>query len=85
MVEWLRENPTRRLCMFSDSTQTAQEEGRLKVTGKDKKVTYYSEIAEQVFLNSAEAAAVHEDFAKNPGKYAKAVENFIGLYVSSSF
>jgi hypothetical protein len=62
--------------LFGDSTQTAKQEGRSKMTAKSNKGVAYLQVAEGIF-SVDEDPAVRADFQANPSKYAKAVDNYI--------
>ena len=62
--------------LFGDSTQVAKSEGRTKLTAKSNKVGAYLQVADGIF-SVDDDAAVRADFATNPSKYAKAVDNYI--------
>ena len=62
--------------LFGDSTQVAKSEGRTKLTAKLNKVGAYLQVADGIFSVN-DNAAVRADFATNPSKYAKAVDNYI--------
>ena len=62
--------------LFSDSTQAVNSEGRSKLTAKSNKSAAYLQVADGIF-SIDEDAAVRADFATNPNKYAKAVDNYI--------
>jgi hypothetical protein len=62
--------------LFGDSTQVAKLEGRTKMTAKSNKGAAYLQVAAGVF-SVDDDAAVRADFATNPNKYAKAVDNYI--------
>lgn len=69
--------------LFGDSTQVAKSEGRTKLTAKSNKAAAYLQVADGIFSIDNDAG-VRADFAANPNKYAKAVDNYItNTYVPS--
>ena len=63
--------------LFSNSTQVAaKSEGRTKLTAKLNKVGTYLQVVDGIFSVDNDAA-VQADFATNPSKYAKAIDNYI--------
>jgi hypothetical protein len=62
--------------LFSNSTQTAKQEGRSKMTAKSNKGAAYLQVAEGIFSIN-EDTGVRADFLINPSKYAKAIDNYI--------
>jgi hypothetical protein len=62
--------------LFGDSTQAAKLEGRSKMTAKSNKAAAYLQVADGIF-SIDEDEGVRADFATNPTKYAKAVDNYI--------
>ncbi|KAJ7576720.1 hypothetical protein C8J56DRAFT_398656 [Mycena floridula] len=75
VLDWLDENPDQRHKLFSDSTETAKEEGRTKKTAKTSKTAIHALIAKAVFTVDADPL-VRDEYAENPGKYVTAVGNF---------
>ena len=61
---------------FSDSTRNAKEENRQKAVSKTAKGLLYGKIAEAVFSVDGDAET-RTDYAANPAKYTKAVDNYI--------
>ena len=69
--------------LFGDSTQAAKLEGCSKLTAKSNKAATYLQVADGIF-SIDDDAGVRADFATNPNKYAKAVDNYItNMYVPS--
>jgi hypothetical protein len=62
--------------LFGDSTKAAKSEGRSKLTAKSNKATAYLQLADGIFAVDDDAT-ICSDFAANPNKYAKAVDNYI--------
>jgi hypothetical protein len=62
--------------LFGDSTKAAKSEGRIKVTAKSNKATAYLQLADGIF-SIDEDTTIRNNFAANPNKYAKAVDNYI--------
>ncbi|KAJ7120058.1 hypothetical protein C8R44DRAFT_529464, partial [Mycena epipterygia] len=71
IMEYLIDNPTFRIKLFSDSTAEAKRAGRQKLVGKDGKQQQYAQLAEYVFKDDP---AEMVRFASNIQKYASAVE-----------
>jgi hypothetical protein len=62
--------------LFGDSTKVAKSEGRTKLTAKSNKTSAYLLLADGIF-SIDEDPTIREDFAANPNKYAKAIDNYI--------
>jgi hypothetical protein len=62
--------------LFSDSTQAVNLERCSKLTAKSNKSATYLQVVNSIF-SIDEDAAVCADFATNPNKYVKAVDNYI--------
>ncbi|KAF8414360.1 hypothetical protein L210DRAFT_3514055, partial [Boletus edulis BED1] len=56
-IEWCQDNPTKRVKLFSNSTQDAQEEGRTRVQLNTAKKNTYMELARYIFEHDAELRA----------------------------
>jgi hypothetical protein len=78
LIDWLEENPSERHKLFADSIQDAQAEGHARNVAKTSKTTFYSAIAEAVFSVDADLPT-REDYANDKSRYARGVENRIGL------
>ena len=78
IIDWLTENVNDRTRLFSDNVQDASAEGRCMRTAKTSKMIYYRKIAVAIFENDQEEQA---NYAKEPERYAKSVENHIRGYV----
>jgi hypothetical protein len=76
LLDYLDAHPDVAIKLFGDSTQAAKSEGRSKLTAKSNKITGYLQVAEGVFSIDNDVA-VRTDFATNPSKYAKAIDNYI--------
>jgi hypothetical protein len=76
LLDYLDAHPDVGIKLFGDSTQTAKLEGRSKLTAKSNKAAAYLQVADGIF-SIDDDAAVRADFATNPNKYAKAVDNYI--------
>ena len=76
LLDYLDSHPDVALKLFGDSTQAAKSEGRSKLTAKSNKAAAYLQLAEGIFSIDTDAA-IRADFAANPNKYAKAVDNYI--------
>jgi hypothetical protein len=76
LLDFLDAHPDVAIKLFGDSTQVAKLEGRIKLTAKSNKAAAYLQVADGVF-SVDDDAAVRADFATNPNKYAKAVDNYI--------
>jgi hypothetical protein len=76
LLEYLDVHPDIAIKLFGDSTKTAKSEGRFKLTAKSNKATAYLQLANGIF-SIDEDPNVRSDFAANPNKYAKAVDNYI--------
>ena len=64
------------LKLFGDSTKSAKSEGRSKVTAKSNKAAAYMLLADAIFSVDNDPL-IRSDFASNPNKYTKAVDNYI--------
>jgi hypothetical protein len=78
IIDWLTDHVDDRIRLFSDNVQDASAEGRRLRTGKSSKMVYYRKIADAVFQNDQDEEA---NYAKDPEKYAKSIENHIRGYV----
>ena len=76
LLDYLDAHPDVAIKLFGDSTQGAKLEGRTKLTAKSNKGSAYLQVAEGIF-SIDDDAGVRADFATNPNKYAKAVDNYI--------
>jgi hypothetical protein len=76
LLDYLDEHPDIAIKLFGDSTQAAKTEGRSKLTAKSNKGAAYLQVADGIF-SIDEDEAVRADFAANPSKYAKAVDNYM--------
>jgi hypothetical protein len=76
LLDYLDAHPDVAIKLFKDSTQAAKSEGRSKLTAKSNKDGRYLQVADGIFSVDHDAA-VRADFATNPNKYAKAVDNYI--------
>jgi len=76
LLDYLDTHPEVAIKLFGDSTQAAKSEGRSKLTAKSNKSTAYLQVSDGVF-SIDDDPAVRADFAANPNKYAKAVDNYI--------
>ena len=76
LLDYLEGNPDLRHKLFSDSTQNAKEENCQKAVSKTAKGPLYGKIAEAVFSVDGDAET-RTDYAANPAKYTKAVDNYI--------
>lgn len=74
IIDWLTNNVDDRTRLFSDNMHDPSAEGRSIGTAKTSKMVYYRKIAAAVFKNDKEEKA---NYAKDPEKYAKSVENHI--------
>ncbi|KAJ7772089.1 hypothetical protein DFH07DRAFT_953372 [Mycena maculata] len=71
LVEYLCDNSTFRIKLFSDSTADAKKEKRAKQVAKDGKAVQYGVLAKHVF---AEDTAEQARYANDPAKYSTSVE-----------
>jgi hypothetical protein len=76
LLDYLDANPDVAIKLFGDSTQTAKQEGCSKMTAKLNKGVAYLQVADGIF-SIDDDPGVRADFATNPNKYAKAVDNYI--------
>jgi hypothetical protein len=76
LLDYLDAHPEVAIKLFGDSTQAAKSEGRSKLTAKSNKAAAYLQVADGVF-SIDEDAAIRADYATNPNKYAKAIDNYI--------
>ena len=82
IIDWLTNNVNDCIHLFSDNAQDASAEGRQLQTGKTAKLFYYCKIAAAVFEKDEDA---QDNYAQDPDKYAKSVENHIQTCVSVAF
>jgi hypothetical protein len=76
LLDYLDTHADIALKLFGDSMKLAKSEHRSKVTAKSSKGTAYLQLAEGIFSVN-EDPTIRSDFASNPNKYAKAVDNYI--------
>ena len=76
LLDFLDAHPDVAIKLFGDSTQVAKSEGHSKLTAKSNKGVAYLQVADGIF-SIDENPAVRADFAANPTKYMKAVDNYI--------
>jgi hypothetical protein len=76
LLNYLDAHPDVTIKLFGDSIQAAKLEGRSKLTAKSSKTMAYQQVADGVF-SIDEDVAIRTDFATNPTKYAKAVDNYM--------
>ena len=77
LLDWLNENPSDHQKLFSDSAQDAKDEGHTQRKAKGAKSSFHLKMAESIFSVDKDPK-IRKDFAANPTKYAKSVENRIG-------
>jgi hypothetical protein len=78
LIEWLEENPEDRQRLFGDAAQDARQENRAQRVAKGAKSEFHAKIALYVFSVDPDER-IRTDLAKDPTKYAKAVENRISV------
>jgi hypothetical protein len=78
LVEFLSENPTFRIKLFSDSTADAKKEARAKQVAKDGKAVQCGMLAKYIFENDQQERA---RYANDPAKFAGAVETRLRRFV----
>jgi hypothetical protein len=76
LLDYLDAHPDVAIKLFGDSTQTAKLEGRSKMTAKSNKAAAYLQVADGTFSVDHDPG-VRADFASNPNKYSKAIDNYI--------
>lgn len=77
LVQYLSDNPTFRIKLFSDSTAEAKKEKREKHVGKDGKAVQCGTLAKYIFGDDPnEQVRYHND----PAKYAASVETRLRRY-----
>jgi hypothetical protein len=76
LLDFLDAHPDVAIKLFGDSTQAANSEGRSKLTVKSSKSTGYLQLADGVF-SVDDDVATRTDFAANPNKYAKVIDNYM--------
>ncbi|KAF8224729.1 hypothetical protein L208DRAFT_1309442, partial [Tricholoma matsutake] len=74
IIDWLTNHVNDHILLFSDNMQDASAEGRRLKTGKSSKMVYYHKITVAVFANDPD---VKGNYAQDPERYAKSVENHI--------
>ncbi|KIJ27665.1 hypothetical protein M422DRAFT_146070, partial [Sphaerobolus stellatus SS14] len=72
IIEYLTDNVSFRLKLFSDSTKDAKASGRSKKTGKDGKQQMCAKLAEHVFAKNFDSA-IAERYAVNPQRFTKSL------------
>jgi hypothetical protein len=82
LLDWLDQNAEDRQKLFSDSSQDARKEQRRRRVAPGSKAVYHLQIATAVFSVDAKSD-IREEFKVDPDKYAKAVENRLGVSVPS--
>ena len=82
LLDWLDQNAEDQQKLFSDSSQDAHKEQRRRCVAPGSKAVYHLQIATAVFSVDAKSD-IHEEFKVDPDKYAKAVENCLGVSVLS--
>jgi hypothetical protein len=65
--------------LFSNSMKDAKDEGQRKCVAKGTKSKFHKLITMFVFSVDADKD-IWEDFAVNPGNYAKSVDNYLGQW-----
>ncbi|KAF8443153.1 hypothetical protein L210DRAFT_3396416, partial [Boletus edulis BED1] len=70
-IEWCQDNPTKRVKLFSDSTQDAREEGRTRVQLNTTKKNTYMELARYIFEHDAE---LHAEWLAKPQPFVAATQ-----------
>jgi len=78
LLEWLDQNTEDWQKLFSDSSQDAHKERQRRYVASGSKVVYHLRIATAVFSVDAKSN-IREEFNVDPDKYAKAVENRLGV------
>ncbi|KAJ7189670.1 hypothetical protein GGX14DRAFT_580529 [Mycena pura] len=71
IVEYLNDNPSFRIKLFSDSTADAKKEKRPKQTAKDGKAVQFGVLAKHIFADDPKEQA---RYANDPAKYATSTE-----------
>lgn len=77
LLDWLDQNPDDRNRLFSDSTVTAKQEGRRKVTAKGNKARYHDALAKAVFESPEEEPSLRDWYLKEPAKFTTSVVNYL--------
>jgi hypothetical protein len=81
LLNYLDAHPDVTIKLFGDSTKATKLKGRIRLTAKLNKSTRYLQVTDSVFLID-EDSAVQSDFAANPMKYSKVVDNYISnMYI----
>ncbi|KAJ7213871.1 hypothetical protein GGX14DRAFT_392646 [Mycena pura] len=75
IVEYLNNNPSFRIKLFSDSTADAKKEKRAKQTAKDGKAVQFGVLAKHIFADDPKEQA---RYANDPAKYATSTETRLG-------
>lgn len=76
LINWLSQNPVQRTKLFSDSTVDAAKDGHCKlVTKSPKSILVPATIT--VFLVDADEHVCADLALNGPGKYVKAIENYV--------
>jgi hypothetical protein len=70
LLEYLQENSTFRIKLFSDSSKDAKAENRPKRTAKDGKAQQHAVLAKHIFEDDPVEG---EKYAKDPVRYATSV------------
>src|ERR1700720_619520 len=82
LLNWLDQNAEDWQKLFSDSSQDARKEQRRRRVAPGSKAVYHLQIATAVFSVDAKSD-IREEFKVDSDKYAKPVENHLGVSVPS--
>ena len=77
-VDWCRDNPTKRVKLFTDSTEDARDAGCAKQQLRTTRNSLYEELAKYVFKHDAELSAV---WAEKPASFVAATQRHHNMYV----
>ena len=77
-MDWLDQNAGDHHRLLSDSTATAKEENRRKVTTKGSKYVYHAAIAKAVFDCDVEDAELRSWYLQELLNFPRSVNNYIG-------
>ncbi|KAJ7754749.1 hypothetical protein B0H14DRAFT_2979084 [Mycena olivaceomarginata] len=82
-VNYLTDNPSFRIKLFSDSTEDATNDGRKRIVGKESKINMYSTLAHEIFKEQPEDAPLEDNvvlakvcasYKADPGRFAKPLQ-----------
>jgi hypothetical protein len=82
-VNYLTDNPSFHIKLFSDSTEDATNDGRKRIVGKESKINMYGTLAHEIFKelpddapleDNTVSAEVRAAYKADPGRFAKSLQ-----------